>query len=77
MFADYWDSHMMGGGWGWMVVLTVLLVVTAALIAWAVARGMQSRRPAGVRSPQDILAERYARGEIEREEYDERLRNLR
>lgn len=75
-----WDG--MGGG-GWLVVL--LLIVVAALIVGVVflVRGLGGgvtgggMPQAGVHeSPQDVLKRRYAAGEIEREEYEQRLRDL-
>lgn len=57
----------MFGGW-------LILIAAVALIAWAFrSAGSVSRRD----TPEDILAERFARGEISREEYDERLSVLR
>jgi putative membrane protein len=72
----------MGGG-GWLVVL--LLIVVAALIVGVVflVRGLGGgvtdggMPQAGAReSPQDVLKRRYAAGEIEREEYEQKLRDL-
>jgi len=68
----------MGGMWlGWLLVLVVL----AAMI-WLIAR---AARGAGRRrgpqesgeTPEQILKRRYARGEIDREEYEQRLADLR
>lgn len=81
-----WD-HMRGwGGWGWgwmwLVGLLLLLAVIAAVVVAVVAltRGTGGRTsaggPAGRSTARDILAERYARGELSTEEYRERLREL-
>lgn len=64
-----------GMGWGalWMVLwwgLPILGVV--ALIAWLGRTG--SRREN--KSALDLLKERYARGEIDQEEYRNKLRDL-
>lgn len=47
------------------------------LVVWAIAAatGRASDRPPG-RTPQDILEERFARGEITRDEFEERRRVL-
>ena len=78
-----WDGHMgWGGGW-WMlifgtlmmagfVVLVVLLV--RSLAPGAGAQGLGSDPTASARQ---ILADRFARGELSATEYHERLDQLR
>ncbi len=69
----HWD-----GWWhfGWMWVFWILLIVALVLlIRWAVTAGRSSRPPG--ESPEAILKQRYARGEIDKEEYDRRLTDLR
>lgn len=79
--------HMMwGGAYGmllgpvFMVLLLVALIGGVALVArWGgPARRDEppSRHPAQGRDPLDILKERFARGEIDREEFEERRRVL-
>ncbi|NKZ04291.1 SHOCT domain-containing protein [Actinomadura latina] len=79
---------MGNGGWsGWMwlwgtaMVLFWVAVIGAA--AWLVARAAAPRRTGapgpgkpGLEHAREILAERFARGEISTEEYDERLAKL-
>jgi putative membrane protein len=86
--GDGW-GHMGNGGWsGWMwlwgtaMVLFWVIVIGAA--AWLVARAVAPHRAhtpgsgtAGLEHAREILAERYARGEIGTEEYEERLAKLR
>ncbi len=75
--ADGLD-HMSGwdGGWMWLwgVVAMVLFVV---LIVWLVRAsvGPATRVPAD--RARDILAERYAKGELTTQEYRERVSELR
>lgn len=70
-------THMSGGsmfdqmGWGVMIWWTLLVILVALLIGWAV----RSPRNVGP-SPLDVLAERFARGEIDAEEYEARRRVL-
>jgi putative membrane protein len=73
----------MGGG-GWLLAV-LLIVLVAALIVGVVflVRGLGGgvtgggMPQAGAReSPQDVLKRRYAAGEIEREEYEQKLRDL-
>ncbi len=69
----HWD-----GWWhfGWMWVFWILLIVALVLlIRWAVTAGRNSRPPG--ESPEVILKQRYARGEIDKEEYERRLADLR
>lgn len=81
---------MMGNGWGmgWMWFIWPLVVLAIVLLVVLAVRGTTSRpehggeaapppAPQSGRSrAQDILDERYARGEITDEEYQERLRHL-
>lgn len=76
-----WE-HMNNGGWMWawalpMMLLWVAVIVVALWLAARTAAGTGSTGPAdpGVRA-RAILAERYARGEIGTEEYQERLAEL-
>ncbi len=59
------------GGW-WFPFGLLWLVLFAAAI-WFVVRNVKSRQT----SATDILAERYARGELSSEEYRDRLEELR
>ena len=73
-----------GGGrmWLWGTLMVVLFVAVVGLIVWLIARGPHSQAPAApaASAPTDqaraILAERLARGDIDPEEYQERLRHL-
>ena len=64
----------MGGfmGLGWIVILIVIVAVVWLLMRGPLAGGPQTER----RSALDILKERYARGEIGREEFEEKKRDL-
>ncbi|MFP3901912.1 MAG: SHOCT domain-containing protein [Acidimicrobiia bacterium] len=75
----WWGDHMSGwgGGWVWlwgtlMVLAWVALIGTAV---WLVARALGPGR-AGRSRAREILDERYARGELTTEEYQERLERL-
>jgi len=79
-----------GGGWGGWILMTLVmvafwgLVITAVVLAIRYLAGGGSRHnrdgggpaPAGSRA-EDVLAERYARGEIDDDEYQRRLTLIR
>ena len=74
MVMDY-GAHMNGWGWAFMVLGTVLFwAVLIAGIVLLVRRGGRgnfwgSNRP----SSEDLLAQRFARGEIDEGEYRQRV----
>ena len=69
------------GGWGGWLLMTIAMVLFWALIITAVVlivRYLVSQRLTGTsavsaRTPEEVLAERYARGEIDDDEYQRRL----
>jgi putative membrane protein len=74
----WWDH----GGWGWgaWLVMTLGMLAFWGLVVWAVislARSTGRAIPLGRSTPEDILAERLARGEIDEDEHRSRLDALR
>ncbi len=77
-------GHMDGYGWGamgfgmiGMVLFWILLIVALVLLAkmlWKSGSGGLERSQE--KKPLDILKERYARGEIEKEEFDQKKHDL-
>lgn len=74
-----WQMYdWMGWGWGGMwlgplfmiAVLAVLIVGIVVLVRWIGGSGTDGG--GRVRTPREILDERYARGEIDRDEYQRR-----
>lgn len=69
--------HFVGGYWLWGPLMMIFWLAVLALIAWLVVRALSTRtaerRPGRAK---DILAERYARGEVSIEEYREQLAEL-
>jgi putative membrane protein len=63
--------------WLWMSLMWLLALAVIALVVWLVVWAVQRQGAGGTRSARDILNERYARGEIEHDEYEERLSKLR
>ena len=69
------DGHMAGWGWGWMTLGWLLLLSVIVLVVWGVGRVL-SGTPRE-REAHQILAERFARGELSPEEFTERRAALR
>jgi putative membrane protein len=72
----WWDG---GPGWGGWLVMTLIMVIFwgavifAGIVAWrAVNRSDRQRQRVDERSPELLLDERFARGEIDAEEYTHR-----
>ncbi|MFJ1704945.1 SHOCT domain-containing protein [Kitasatospora sp. NPDC088346] len=85
----YWNDHDMGG-WGFGLMAIGMLLFLGLLVVLAVALGRylgQTPRPRPpdarpsssppLPSPEQLLAERFARGEIDADEYRHRLDTLR
>ena len=63
------NGWMYGMGWGWVLVL-----LTLGLLIWFAVRVAGRSAKPSVTSPEGVLKERLARGEIGEEEYRSRLR---
>ena len=76
VLGQMWDGDRMGRGWwwvmgiGWLIFLVVIVILAVVLV-----RGSANGRSRG--SADDILAERFARGEIDDDEYRRRRAALR
>ena len=66
---------MFFGGW-MMIVWIVVIVLIAWGVVWMVKYNSSKSDAYQKRSPFEIANERYARGEINKEEYEEIKRNL-
>lgn len=75
-----WDGFHAGWmgwmGW-WMGLWMVFWLGVLVLLVWIVARAAGGPFWRTDETPEQILKRRYARGEIEREEYERRLSDLR
>lgn len=83
MIAAYEYSRLLAnanGDWHpgpWGPVMLLLWAAVIGAVVWFVIRRARPTERSGVERASDILAERYARGEISGEEYRERLEQLR
>ena len=71
--------HMDDWSWGGWLMMTVGMVAFWGLVAWVVVVAIRGARPsaASAPDPERILAERFAAGDINDEEYHRRLEALR
>ena len=62
-----WNGTYMSGfmGFGWIIPVLIFVVIVYFLIG-----------NRNLKSPKDILNERFAKGEISKEEYEEALKTL-
>ncbi len=77
-----YESHMWdSGGWFFLGPLMMILFLAGIValivlaVRWAGGDGVSRPQQSG-RTPLDILRERFARGEIDRDEFEERRRAL-
>ena len=76
MWGDY--------GWGWgmgfgmisMVLFWVLVILGIVILVKWIAGGSPGASQPPVKTALDILKERYARGEIDKQEFEEKKRDL-
>ncbi|QGY45805.1 SHOCT domain-containing protein [Maribellus comscasis] len=67
-------GHGWGMGWWWIIGLIIIIA-----IVWMVVKGMNQNNSPGQspgKSALDILKERYAKGEIDKQEFEERKKDL-
>ncbi|MEX0890356.1 MAG: SHOCT domain-containing protein [Balneolaceae bacterium] len=66
------DFNFFGGGWmmffWWFLLITLVVVVVRALL--------NTNKVSVNETPLEILKRRYANGEIDKEEFEERKKNL-
>lgn len=82
--GPYYGPHMWGDGW-WMyfgplmmiIFIAAIVVVVVLVVRWLGGSGHGGAPyPPPGKMPLDILKERFARGEIDKDEYVERRRVL-
>lgn len=72
-----WWWHSSGWGWLAMAIGMAAFWIAIALVVLALVRNASPGRPSGRSRAEEILSERYARGEIDTDEYRTRTSELR
>lgn len=68
----------MGWMWPWWLIgLAVVVAIVWLAVSWTRRQPLDTTRHETRESPEDVLKKRYARGEIDRDTYEERLADLR
>ena len=70
----FWNH---GVGMAWMAASMLLWVLAIALAFWIAARFTWAHEGPRADSPEAILKRRYANGEIDHDEYERRLSDIR
>ena len=74
-FGEHGWGTGFGMGWWWIIGLIVMII-----IVWMIVKAINQNKNSTPRfdnkSALDILKERYARGEINKQEFDERKKDL-
>ena len=59
-------------GWVWIIALDIVVLIIVA----SVSAHRRSNHPSNKKSAFDILKERYAKGEIDKEEFEQKKKDL-
>jgi putative membrane protein len=76
-FAASTQDHWAGPGWWWPVFPLLWLLLVVVIVARFSFLGRRRWREHGTQAGEARLAERYAAGEIDEQEYERRLATLR
>jgi putative membrane protein len=69
-------DHRDGWGHGWWPLWPLLWLAVAVAVVWVLSRRWRKPRSDALDRAREILAERYARDELSRDEYRQRLAEL-
>jgi putative membrane protein len=68
---NFWG---MGSAFGWIIGIIIIVIIFGAVVS-VMSRNKNSKQHK-YNSPLDILKTRYAKGEISKDEYDEKRRHI-
>lgn len=69
-------GHMFGWGFGGAIMMIIFWTFIILLIVWVIREFSQERSTDQKRTVLDILKDRYAKGEIDKEEFETKKRDL-
>ncbi len=66
-------EHVWAMGWVWIIAILFIIIVI-----WFIVKvvNLNNQQGSNSKTPLDILKERYAKGEIDKEEFEERKKDL-
>lgn len=68
-----YEGHLFGGGFMWLFWIIIILVIIWAL---KLATGQNTSQKANSESALEILKKRYARGDIDKQEFEQKRKDL-
>jgi putative membrane protein len=71
MMYDYWN-YQHGNSWGWIMMLLILLILMVGLVYFLSTLRKESNSDTAL----NLLKKRYANGDIDTKEYEERRKIL-
>lgn len=74
-FGEHGWGMGFGMGWWWIIGL-IIMVIIVWMIVKVINQNKNSNTRVGNKSAFDILKDRYARGEIDKQEFEERKKDL-
>ena len=72
---DGWGAHGLFGGGMWLIWI-VLIVVLVLVLRAVILPGTGQNGGRSGKTAREVLDERYARGEIDKDEYEQKRRDL-
>ena len=72
MMHDWWIDGGMGMGFGWLFMLLPLALLIGLVFTFVRLDNSDRSREPRARTAREILDERFSKGEIDREDYEDR-----